>query len=155
MKKFKLFLGLLFFMAISSQAQVSVNVNFGTPPVWAPVERVETQYYYLPDVDAYYDVPAARFIYIRNGAWIRSTALPYRYRNYNLRAGNVVYLTDYRGNAPYTFHKTHVVKYPRKVKYVKTGYVKYRGEKHEFEGKERKEKGHGEGYGKGHGKKDK
>ena len=148
MKKFQLFLGLLFFTTLSSQAQISVNLNFGTPPVWAPAERVETQYYYLPDVDAYYDVPTARFIYLRNGTWIRSTALPYRYRNYNLRGGNVVYLTDYTGNAPYTFHKTHIVKYPRKVKYVSTGYVKYRGEKHENEGHGRREKEHGGGRGK-------
>jgi hypothetical protein len=45
-------------------AQVSVN-KFGTP-VWATSRSVETQYYYLPEVDAYYDVPAERFIYINN-----------------------------------------------------------------------------------------
>ena len=146
MKKIQLLFGLLLFMASNIHAQVSINVNFGTPPVWAPAERVETQYYYLPDVDAYYDVPAARFIYIRNGVWIRSTALPYRYRNYNLRGGNVVYLTDYRGNSPYTFHKNHLVKYPRKVKYVSTKNPKYHDEKYENEGNERKEKGRGKGH---------
>ena len=157
MKKFQLFLGLLFFMAVNSQAQVSVNVNFGTPPVWAPAERVETQYYYLPDVDAYYDVPAARFIYIRNGSWIRSTSLPYRYRNYNLRGGNVVFLTDYRGNSPYTFHKNHKIKYAKKVKYNNQGYKKYRGEKYENKGNGRNagERGEGKGNGRGNGKKDK
>lgn len=157
MKKFQLFLGLLFFMAVNSQAQVSVNVNFGTPPVWAPAERVETQYYYLPDIDAYYDVPASRFIYIRNGSWIRSTSLPYRYRNYNLRGGNVVFLTDYRGNSPYTFYKKDKIKYPKKIKYANQGYKKYRGEKYENEGNGRNEREHGEGNGKGkgHGKKDK
>jgi hypothetical protein len=93
------------------QSQVSVNVQFGTPPVWAPVDRVETQYYYLPDIDAYYDVPTSNFIYIKNGRWFRSTSLPYRYRNYNLRGGNVVYLTDYRGNSPYMYHKKHMEKY--------------------------------------------
>ena len=116
--------GLLFIT--TSQAQVSVNVNFGTPPVWAPAERVETQYYYLPEIDSYYDVPAGRFIYLHNGRWIRSEKLPVRYKNYNLHKGKVVYLTDYRGNAPYKYHKGHKVKYvatpygPAKVVKVKT-----------------------------------
>lgn len=115
MKTLKLFVfGLLFITA--SQAQVSVNVNLGTPPVWAPAERVETQYYYLPEIDSYYDVPAERFIYIKNGTWVRSERLPARYSNYNLRGGKVIYLTDYRGNAPYSYHKKH------KVKYVTTRY---------------------------------
>ena len=116
--------GLMFFTA--SQAQVSVNLNFGTPPVWAPAERVETQYYYLPEIDSYYDLPAQRFIYLRNGRWIRSEKLPTRYSNYNLRGGKVIHLTDYRGNAPYKYHKSHKIKYvatpygPAKVIKVKT-----------------------------------
>lgn len=152
MKKIQFLFGLMLLLALKTQAQVSVNVNFGTPPVWAPVERVETQYYYLPDIDAYYDVPSARFIYIRNGSWIRSTSLPYRYRNYNLRGGNIVYLTDYRGNSPYRYHKNHKIKYAKEVKYVNVGHKKERGEERSYEGKERKEKGHGNGKGKGHGK---
>lgn len=135
-------IGLFTIMTANSQAQVSVNVNIGTPPVWAPAERVETQYYYLPEIDTYYDVPAERFIYVSNGNWIRSERLPVRYRNYNLRGGKVIYLTDYRGNSPYVYHKQHKVKYvttvyrePNKVVYVKGN---------------GKGKGHGNGKGKGH-----
>jgi len=112
MKNLKiLVLGILFLTLSTASAQVSVNVNFGTPPVWAPADRVETQYYYLPEIDSYYDVPSARFIYIKNGKWFRSESLPYRYRNYNLRGGQVVYLTDYRGNSPYIYHAKHKEKY--------------------------------------------
>jgi hypothetical protein len=112
--KFKL-IAILLLVFSFSQAQVSINVNFGTPPVWAPAERVETQYYYLPDIDCYYDVPSAMFIYIKNGKWFRSASLPYRYRNYNLRGGQVIYLTDYRGNSPYIYHNKHREKYHRTV----------------------------------------
>lgn len=141
MKTLKLFVfGLMFIATTQSQAQVSVNINFGTPPVWAPTDRVEVQYYYLPEVDAYYDVPAERFIYISNGGWVRSERLPARYSGYNLRGGRVVYLTDYRGNTPYVYHKKHKVKYvttryrqPERVVYVK---------KHDGRGKH---KGHGKG----------
>ncbi len=115
MKTLKLFVfGLLFISA--SQAQVAVNVNLGTPPVWAPAERVATQYYYLPEIDSYYDVPAQRFIYPNNGKWVKAKKLPKYYSNYNLKGGKIVYLTDYRGNAPYKYHKNHKAKY-----YVKRG----------------------------------
>jgi len=147
MKKVKLLIvGILFLTISSLQAQVSVNINLGTPPVWAPADRVEVQYYYLPEIDAYYDVPAERFIYISNGGWIRSERLPARYSGYNLRGGKVVYLTDYRGNSPYVYHKSHKVKYvttryrePNRVVYVKG---------HSDNGNH-KGKGHGGEHGKG------
>ena len=106
--------GLLFFT--SSNAQIAVNVNLGTPPAWAPADRVQTEYYYLPEINTYYDVPERRFIYIRNGGWVRSATLPANYRNYNLNKGKVIYLTDYRGRTPYIYNKNH------KVKYVTTTY---------------------------------
>jgi len=114
---------LLLLTSLLNFAQVSVNVNLGTPPIWAPSERVETQYYYLPDIDTYYDVPTSRFIYMNNGVWIRSKNLPNRYKSYNLRGGRVIYLTDYRGNSPYKFHKNHKVKYYKKENRFK-GYSK-------------------------------
>ena len=134
-KNILLFIGLFFITATNIQAQVSVNVNLGTPPVWAPADRVETQYYYLPEIDTYYDVPSERFIYISNGKWIRSTVLPVRYKSYNLNSGRVVYLTDYRGKSPYVYHKKHKVKYvttvyrePKRVIYV-DNHKKHKGNK--------------------------
>jgi len=140
MKTLKLFVFGLLFIA-SSQAQVSINVNLGTPPVWAPAQVLSTQYYYLPDIDTYYDVPAQRFIYVRNGQWVRAEQLPYRYRGYNLQNGQVIYLTDYRGKSPYSYHKKH------KVKYVGN---KYRPAKEVYVNDK-----HDNGKHKGHGKKDK
>lgn len=136
MKTMKLFLFAAFLaVSINTQAQVSINVNLGTPPVWAPAERVETQYYYLPEIQTYYDVPAQRFIYVRNGKWIRSAALPPRYKNYDLYHGRTVYITDYRGNSPYAHYKQHKVKYNNGNAYKNN----------------RNGKGHGNSKGKGHG----
>jgi hypothetical protein len=43
MKKFKLLaLGIIFFIAGSTRAQVSVNVNIGSPPSWGPSGYAET-----------------------------------------------------------------------------------------------------------------
>ena len=147
MKAIKLLVLGLLISSFNMQAQVSVNVNLGTPPVWAPADRVEVQYYYLPEIDAYYDVPAERFIYIRNGGWYRSASLPARYRGYNLRGANVVYLTDYRGNAPYHYHKNHKVKYRKNAKVYVVKESKYKGNNANG-------KGRGNGKGNGKGKKD-
>ena len=102
------------------------------------------QYYYLSDIDVYYGVPQARFIYLSNGSWIRSVNLPPRCRNYNLHAGHVVYLTDYRGTRPYAYHKRHKVKYftrhPERV--VAYREVKYHKHHDRRNGKNR---GHGNG----------
>jgi hypothetical protein len=94
-----------------------VTVNIGTPPMWGPVGYSNVQYYYLPDVEAYYDVPSAQFIYLNDGAWIRRSYLPVRYRNYNLYSGYKVVMTGYHGNKPYYKHA-----------YYKHNYAKgYRG----------------------------
>jgi len=121
MKTIKLLIvGLLFFAASSIQAQVSVNVNIGTPnvnihvgtpPVWGPVGYDEVEYYYLPDIQVYYDIRLEQYIYFGNGKWIRSRYLPSRCRNYDLYHGYKVVLTDYHGHAPYTYYNTHKVKY--------------------------------------------
>lgn len=97
--------------SVSGQAQVSVSVNIGTPPVWAPAAPVTAEYYYLPDIEVYYDVPARTYIYFGNGAWRRSTYLPARYRGYNLAQGHTIYLTNYHGRTPYAYFKEHKVKY--------------------------------------------
>lgn len=128
----------LFSVANSIYSQVSVNINLGTPPVWAPANAVAVQYYYLPEIGVYYDVPAERYIYMRNGSWLRSAALPAQYRYYDLRHGRTVYLTDYRGNAPYKYYKTHKVKYGKP----------HGNSKVKFKGNNGNHNGHSKGRGK-------
>jgi hypothetical protein len=106
-------LGIIILISIPLQAQVSVNVNIGPPPVWGPPVTVE-EYYYLPDVESYYDIRTSQFIYLNNGTWIRAKSLPSRYRSYDLNRGNVIVLHDYHGPSPYVHYKTHKVKYVKK-----------------------------------------
>jgi len=108
MKNFKLIvIGIVLFFAGNMQAQVSVNVNIGTPPQWGPVGYSEARYYYLPDVEAYYDVRASRFIYYSGNRWVHRTYLPSRYRNYDLYGGYKVVMNNYHGNRPYTRFRDH------------------------------------------------
>ena len=113
MKTLKLIIAGIILLASANamQAQVSVNVNIGTPPAWGPAGYSAVDYYYLPDVEAYYDLRATQFIYFGGGKWIRSRNLPQRYRNYNPYNGYKVVLNDYHGSRPYSNFKTHKSKY--------------------------------------------
>jgi hypothetical protein len=95
-------LGIVLFIAGTARAQVSINFSIGTPPLWGPVGYSDVQYYYLPDVEAYYDVHSSLFIYYEGNSWIRRSYLPNRYRNYDLYHGYKVVMNDYHGNTPYT-----------------------------------------------------
>lgn len=105
--------GFFILMSSVSNAQVSVNFNIGSRPNWGPAGFTEVNYYYLPDIQTYYDLRTSNFIYVNNGRWIRSRNLPIRYRNYDLYNGYKVVLTDYNGNRPYQHFNKHKLKYGR------------------------------------------
>lgn len=157
MKTFKfLATGILFFTVYFSNAQVNVNINIGTPPAWGPVGYTDVRYYYLPDLETYYDINTANYIYSNNGKWIRAKSLPTVYRNYDLYDEYKVVLTDYRGNSPYDNFKTHKVKYAKgyKGKPQKTIGPKP-GKGNNKQGKDNGNHGHGNngnGHGGGNGK---
>ena len=67
------------------EAQLSV-VQVRVAPPWAPYyENVnQVRYYYMPDIQCYYDVWNHQFIYLQDGRWRFSSSLPSRYSSYNL-----------------------------------------------------------------------
>ncbi|HEX7844202.1 MAG TPA: hypothetical protein VF476_00295 [Chitinophagaceae bacterium] len=156
MKKM-LICGLLFIAAASfknadAQVRVNLNVNIGSQPAWGPAGYDYVEYYYLPDIQAYYYVPRHQFIYLSGGRWIFSSYLPPAYRSYNLYSGYKVVVNQPRA---YQYYNTHRVKYagyrgnrgqvvirnsdnPRY--YVVKGHPKY------------KSQGRGNGRGKGNGR---
>lgn len=114
MKTIKIFIaGLILLFAVSAKAQISVQVNIGTPPLWGPAGYSDVTYYYLPDVEAYYDVPSSMFIYFNGVSWVHRSYLPTRHRNYDLYSGYKVVMTDYHGKTPYTHFKEHKSKYAK------------------------------------------
>ena len=133
----------------SSNAQVSVNINIGSQPMWGPVGYDAVQYYYLPDVQAYYYVPTHQFVYFSGNNWVFAANLPGRYRNYDLYSGYKVVINEPR---PYLHYRTHRVQYAR--------YCGYRG--HQMAIRDCREpkyyrgghgRSHGNGHGRGHGHK--
>jgi hypothetical protein len=112
MKTFKLLVfGMILAVAGTAQGQISVNVHLGSAPAWGPRGYDNARYYYLPDVEAYYDVNTSMFIYISGNTWIRRSYLPQRYHDYNLYRGRKVVMNNYHGNTPYYNHRVYQAKY--------------------------------------------
>lgn len=97
-------------MPNSASAQVNLNVNVGSQPLWGPTGYDRVDYYYLPDIESYYYVPTRQFIHQNNGKWMYSNVLPSRFANYNLYNGYKVVI-----NSPKPFLNFE----QQKVKYAK------------------------------------
>jgi hypothetical protein len=113
----KLFFALTFLCSVlvfkQTDAQLSISFNISSQPKWGPVGYNYVQYYYLPDIDCYYYVPAKQFVYLSGGEWIHSVLLPPMYRNYNLYNGYKVVINEPH---PYLNHS-----------YYHNRYASYRG----------------------------
>ena len=88
-------------------SQLSIGLNFNSAP-----SSNSDNYYYLPDVEAYYDIHESRYIYFDGREWIHSTRLPGRYRNYDMDRGQKVIIANYRGRTPYINFNNHRKMYP-------------------------------------------
>jgi len=89
-------------------AQVSLSVNIGVQPIWGPVGYDHAEYYYMPDVEAYYYVPKHRFIYFEGNTWVSRPSLPPRYRDYDLYKIHKVVINEPR---PYLRHHEYRERY--------------------------------------------
>ncbi|OKS88867.1 hypothetical protein [Mucilaginibacter polytrichastri] len=70
-----------------ADAQISFSLNIGSQPAWGPTGYDHAEFYYMPDIDTYYDVPNHQYVYLSGSRWIRSGALPPRYANYDMYHG--------------------------------------------------------------------
>ena len=91
MKKILFCAALLFscltYKSASAQIHISLGLNIGSQPEWGPVGYDHAEYYYMPDIDTYYDVPNHQYVYLQNSVWIHAAALPPRYANYDIYHG--------------------------------------------------------------------
>jgi len=141
---------------IATNAQVHVDINIGTQPVWGPVGYDYAEYYYLPDIDAYYNVPRRLFIYPQGSGWVFSASLPYAYRNYDLYHGYKVVVNEPR---PYMHHERYVTRYApyrgnREQPYIRESHEEkyWQIKDHPEHGKwNNGNNGHGNGNGNGNG----
>jgi hypothetical protein len=97
----------LLISAVTVNAQVSFNVSFNVDrqPVWGPTGYDHVDYYYLPDIGVYYNVPQKVYYYSDDrGNWKHGSNLPSRYRNFDLYSSYKVVVNEpepYRNDAKY------------------------------------------------------
>lgn len=99
-----LLFGCLGYQKASAQLHVSLGINISSQPDWGPIGYDHADYYFLPDIDTYYDVTNHQFIYLDGNTWVRRTALPPRYSNYDLYHGYKVVVnakSPWRNNTTY------------------------------------------------------
>ncbi len=101
-----LLLVLAVFLSNIADAQFRINLNFNIDrqPVWGPAGFDHAEYYYLPDIEVYYNVPQRRYYYNERGRWIGRSTLPSRYRGFDLYNSYKVVLNE---PAPYRNHNKY------------------------------------------------
>jgi hypothetical protein len=154
--------GFFYGNSVQAQVRVNVNLNIGSQPVWGPTGYDYAEYYYLPDVDAYYYIPNHQYIYEDRGRWVYTSALPARYHYDPYRSYKVVINEP----KPYLHADVYRTKYGKyKGKYGQQQIIRdsrderyYVVKGHPMNGKGNQKKYYGNdnrGNGNGHGNKNK
>ncbi len=94
--------------APAAHAQVSINAQFGHP-AWGPAAPAGAQYYYVPEIDGYYDLAARNYIVQRNGRWVPVADV----QGYNPASFHPV-VVNYRGRQPWAQYNDHHARYYRR-----------------------------------------
>ncbi len=94
----------------AAHAQVGVNIQIGRP-AWGPAVPQGVQYYYIPEIDGYYDLAARNYIVQRNGGWVPVATMP----GYDPYQFHPVVVNDYRGRQPWVRYRDYHTRYYRPV----------------------------------------
>ncbi len=104
----KLFYVVVFLSAFAfakpANAQVNVSINIGSQPLWGPGGYDYARYYYMPEMDVYYNVSSRHYTYYDGGRWVSHRSLPSRYGRYDLHRTYKVALND---SNPWRNHRRH------------------------------------------------
>ena len=98
----------LFALCAAPAAYAQVNINL-TPPSWCPTVSAGQQYYYIPETNGFYDVPARQYVVRRDGRWVRTGSLS----GYNTANFHPV-IVDYVGAQPWSRYDEYRTRYPRR-----------------------------------------
>lgn len=96
------------FSLTPASAQIHVNVNINSQPAWGPSGYDYARYYFIPEINAYYDVASRLYVYQNGNSWIKRRALPARYKNFDLYGAYKVVLN---GSNPWNKHSAYKRQY--------------------------------------------
>lgn len=126
-----------------------VTFAHGKPPKWAPAKgyRAKTRHIYFPDHNFYYDIQTNHYLYLNNGNWSVSVAIPRPFISVNLSRAVQIQL-DFAGSTPYRYNRDHCTRYKKVKVYKPRRTAVIVKEKHDHD-----DKRHGNKHGKRKGKK--
>ena len=81
-------------------------------PQWGPSYYNGTRYYYLPDIESYYDMYTHEFVFLNQAQWIYSPYLPSMYSNFDLNNSFIVVVNS-NIYQPWMHHQYYVSHFPR------------------------------------------
>ncbi|AYD46977.1 hypothetical protein [Arachidicoccus soli] len=122
-----------------ASAQLSLSINIGSQPAWGPVGYNYVQYYYLPDINCYYNVADGEYVYPVGNHWHFASRLPERYRDYDIYNSYKVVVNR---NHPYYNNR-----------YDRESYGRYRGRRGQpmiRDSRDERYYSHGNGHAYGH-----
>ncbi len=118
MKKIIIAISLFFATGLISLApaqNINININLDKQPSWGPTGYDYAGYYYIPEINVYYDIASSLFYYLSGSNWISNQYLPDKYRKYDLYSMYKVVINDQQ---PWSQNKTH-----------KKSYSQYKGDR--------------------------
>ncbi|MCK9305613.1 MAG: hypothetical protein PHP30_08520 [Bacteroidales bacterium] len=81
-------------------------------PHWAPPYHQGARYYYIPDIETYFDLSTGDFIFLYNGRWSYSRQLPSIYATFDLDNCFTIILNT-SVFQPWRHHQYYISHYPR------------------------------------------
>ncbi len=108
MKRF-LFTTLLALLLTGFSSRAFAQGNLHLQPAWGPVGYEIAYFYYLPDLNIYYDVTNALFYFFSGNVWVSAKYLPAKYRVYDLYSLYKVVINDER--TPWLNNSIHKKKF--------------------------------------------
>lgn len=94
-----------------SMTSVSAQVRYDNPR-WAPPYYEGVRYYYIPDIEIYFDLSRHEFIYLQDGRWFSSPYLPQFYAGFDLDNCFSIALSI-NVFKPWMHHQYYISHYPR------------------------------------------
>jgi len=96
---------------LSTSMYYGVQTSYDNPQ-WAPPYYSGARYYYLPDIECYYDLSTREFIFLNDGQWRYSPNIPSLYAGYDLNSCFAI-LLNVNVYRPWMHHQYYVSHYPR------------------------------------------
>ncbi|MCD8281717.1 MAG: hypothetical protein LUC22_00500 [Prevotella sp.] len=113
MKRLFILFAVCFTLFMSTPASAQINININIQPSWGPSGYDYAEYYYIPELNIYYDVANALFYYLSGNVWTGARYLPTKYKKYDLSSMYKVVMNDV--SKPWLNNKEHKKTYKNYV----------------------------------------